>query len=96
MSKATPMSIVLHLYMLHIWLSIAYKRGKEDKKGEAKPRPYSSMRRIVSGRPLEVRSQVRVNLVKAPPAISATAGLWGTKCGRWPTLAALTYAVWVA
>ena len=73
------------------------KRGeKRRNNGEAKPRPSSTMKKIVSGRPIEVRSQVGGNLVKAPPAISATAGLWGTKCGRWPTLAALTYAVWVA
>ena len=93
MSKATPMSIVLHLYMLHIWLRMAHKRGKEEKKGEAKPRPDSSMRRIVSGRPLEDYSLVGVNIFTALPAISAIGGLYGTRCGMWPTLAALTTTV---
>ena len=36
------------------------------------------------------------DLVKALPAISAKARLWGTKCGRWPSLATLTCAVWAA
>ena len=87
------MSIVLHLYMLHIWLRMAHKRRKEEKKGEAKPRPDSPMRRIVSGRPLEDYSQVGVNIFTALPAISAIGGLCGTRCGRWPTLAALTTTV---
>ena len=70
------------------------KRGeKRRNNGEAKPRPYSCMRRIVSGRPLEVLTQLLWVLVKALPVISAIGGLWGTRCGRWLTLAALTTAV---
>ena len=70
------------------------KRGdKRRNNGEAKPRPYFSMKKTASGRLLEVQSQAGGNLVQALPAISAIGGLWGTKCARWPTLAALTTAV---
>ena len=68
-------------------------REKGEKEAEAKPRLNTLERGVFSGRPLEVLSQVGGNLFKALPAISATGGLWSTKCGRWSTLAALTCAV---
>ena len=68
-------------------------REKGEKEAEAKPRLNILESGVISGRPLEVLSQVGGILFKVLPAISATGGLWGTKCGRWPTLAALTCAV---
>ena len=48
---------------------------------------------VTSGRLLEDLSQFGSTMVRALPAISAIGGLWGTRCGRWPTLAALTCAM---
>ena len=72
-------------------------KGKErEKNGEAKPKPFFCLIGVVSGRLLEILDPVGVFLVKALPAISAKARLWGSKCGRWPSLATLTCAVWAA
>ena len=72
----------------------AEEKGKGEKNnGEAKPRLNNVERGVVQGRPLQHQSQVGMNLVRALPAISAIGGLWGTKCGRWPSRAALTSAV---
>ena len=69
-------------------------KGKErEKNGEAKPKPFFCLIGVVSGRPLEVPTQLLGFLVKALPAISAKARLWGTKCGSWPSLATLTCTV---
>ena len=70
------------------------ERGKvEGKNGEAKPRPNNVESGVSSGRLLEDLSQVGSTMVRALPAISAIEGLWGTRCSRWPTLAALTITV---
>ena len=61
--------------------------------GEAKPKPYHRESGVISGRLIEHQDQVGVLLFKALLAISTIGGLWGTKCARWPTLAALTTAV---
>ena len=66
---------------------------KRAKNGEAKPKPFSHKQGVASGPPLEVPTQLLGDLVKDFLAISAKARLWGTKCGRWPSLATLTCAV---
>ena len=63
---------------------------KRAKNGEAKPKPFFYRIGVASGRPIEVLDPVGVLLVRALPAISAKARLWGTKCGSWPSLATLT------
>ena len=69
-------------------------RGKvEEKNGEAKPSRFSAGMEAVSGRPLEVQTQFLGVLVRAHLPISAMAGLYGTRCGMWLTLAKLTDAV---
>ena len=70
------------------------ERGKvEEKNGEAKPRPNNVESGVSSGRLLEDLSQVGSTMVRALPAMSAIRGLWGIRCGWWPTLAVLTCAV---
>ena len=51
------------------------------------------MRKVAAGRLREVSFQSEVVLVRPLQTISAIAGLWGTRCGRWPTVAALTCTV---
>ena len=69
------------------------KGERREKNGEAKPKPFFGRSGVTSGQLLEDLSQVGSTMVRALPAISAIGGLWGTRCGRWPTLAALTCAV---
>ena len=68
-------------------------REKSEKEAEAKPRLNTLERGVVQGRLIEHQDQVGVLCFKPLPAISAIGGLWGTKCARWTTLAALTTAV---
>ena len=82
---------------LLLWLQRGSKGLSEGRKraknGEAKPKPFSHKQEVVSGRPLEVPTQLLWDLVRTLAAISAKARLWGTKCGSWPSLATLTCAV---
>ena len=64
-----------------------------QREGEAKLSRSNLQRGVTSGRLLEVLGPVGGRLVRALPAISALGGLWGTRCGMWPTLAALTCAM---
>ena len=72
------------------------ERRKERKTGEAKPKPFFSRSGLDSGQLLEVGTPVEVALDNHLQTISATAGLWGTRLGRSPRQAVLTYAVGMA
>ena len=77
----------------NILLSVKCNLLRREKNGEAKPRPNNVESGVFSGRLLEDQTHVGMPMVQALPAISAIGGLWGTRCGRWPTLATLTCAV---
>ena len=64
-----------------------------QREGEAKPSRSTLESGVTSGRLLEHNPHVGSLMVKALTAISAIGGLWGTRCGMWPTLAALTCAM---
>ena len=85
--------IILHLLLLQRGSKGLSEGRKRAKNGEAKPKPFFDLIGVISGRPLEVPTQLLWDLVKALPAKSAKARLWGTKCGSWPSLATLTCAV---
>ena len=72
------------------------ERKREEKNGEAKPKPFLSDSGLDSGQLLEVGTPAEVALNNHLQTISATAGLWGTRLGRSPRQAVLTYAVGVA
>ena len=71
----------------------AEEKGKGEKITARRSQSRTTESGVTSGRLIEHQDQVGVLLFKALPAISAIGGLWGTKCARWPTLAALTTAV---